>query len=61
MSIIGKGRYRELLLERTSKIGKKKTKLGRGRYLVMMKLGVGKGQRTTKIRKQRNVNSKKRV
>ena len=57
MSKIGKGRYRELLLERMSKIGKnsKKSKLGKGRYHVMIKLGVGKGQRTTKRMKQRNI------
>ena len=48
MSKIGKGRYRELLSERMSKIGKKKSKLGKGRYHVMIKPGVGKGQRTTK-------------
>ena len=55
MSKIGKGRYRELLFERMSKMGKKKSKLGKGRYHVMIKLGVGKGQRTTKIMKQRNI------
>ena len=36
-------------------IGKKKSKLGKGRYHVLIKLGVGKGQRTKKIMKQRNM------